>query len=171
MQNDVRSLKIWFPLWRQNPISSWWLLNKVYVRTLKWYTLPQNKIPSSGAEIRYFFLLTSQDAKMTYLPLNYGSPCGAKIWYFFSPTPQYSLCKNDVGSLWVRFPYEAPKTKYFFLPTIEYGMFEMMYTSDVIIPGHFYFPEYREFPGIQANFVGIPENTMKSVVSPDLEGI
>ena len=55
--------------------------------------------------------------------------------------------------------------------TIKYSMFEMMYTSDVIIPGHFYFPENREFPGIQANFPGIPENSMKCTFSPDLQGI
>ena len=43
--------------------------------------------------------------------------------------------------------------------------------SDVTIPGHFYFPENREFPGIQANFLGIPKNAMKCTVTPVLDGI
>ena len=43
--------------------------------------------------------------------------------------------------------------------------------SDVTIPRHFYFPKNREFLGIQANFLGNPENAMKCTVTPDLDGI
>ena len=44
------------------------------------------------------------------------------------------------------------------------------YTSDVIFPGLFYFPENREFPGIQPNFPGIPGNLLIATVSPDSLG-
>ena len=39
-----------------------------------------------------------------------------------------------------------------------------MPSSDVIFPGLFYFPENREFPGIQSNFPGIPGNLLKATV-------
>ena len=43
-----------------------------------------------------------------------------------------------------------------------------IYTSDVIFPRLFDFPENREFPGIQSNFPGIPGNLLNTKVSIDL---
>ena len=37
--------------------------------------------------------------------------------------------------------------------------------NDVIFPELFYFPENREFLGIQSNFLGIPRNLLKATFS------
>ena len=49
--------------------------------------------------------------------------------------------------------------------------FRLNRISDVIFPGLFYFPENREFPGIQSNFPGIPGNLIKAKTIPDLLGV
>ena len=48
------------------------------------------------------------------------------------------------------------------------GSRESVCGSDVIFPGTFQFPKNRDFPRIQPNFPGIPENLLKATFSHDL---
>ena len=57
---------------------------------------------------------------------------------------------------------------------LECGLTKIgVHDSDVIFPGLFEFPENREFPGIQANFPGIPGtgNLLKTRIPPDIQAI
>ena len=64
------------------------LLNLVYVKMQKWYTLPQNMILSVAQKSDIFSPTTQfsiyEDANVMYTSSKYDSPCGAEIRYFFA---------------------------------------------------------------------------------------